>query len=102
MCALPQEVVVQSRAKYHFLLRRWKLVQAHDLAFGKDSMMRLLNQEKGFSIIEGLVAQVVLILVALATWSVFVAGSRFNAEAEDRNIAANIDKNKVEELMKTT
>jgi type II secretory pathway pseudopilin PulG len=64
-------------------------------------MIRLLNREKGFTIIEGLVAQVVLILVAVATWSAFTAGIRFNAEAEDRTIAANIAQYKVEELMNT-
>ena len=64
-------------------------------------MMKLLNRERGFTIIEALVAQVILITVALAIWSVFIAGSRYNAESEDRTIAANIAQLKMEEIMNT-
>ena len=64
-------------------------------------MMKLLNRERGFTIIEALVAQVILITVALAVWSVFIAGSRYNAESEDRTVAANIAQLKMEEIMNT-
>ena len=64
-------------------------------------MMKLLNRERGFTLIEALVAQVILITVALAIWSVFVAGSRYNSESEDRTVAANIAQLKMEEIMNT-
>ena len=64
-------------------------------------MMKLLNRERGFTLIEALVAQVILITVALAIWSVFIAGSRYNAESEDRTVAANIAQLKMEEIMNT-
>ena len=64
-------------------------------------MIRLLNQEKGFGIIEAVVAQVILVLGALCIWNIFVAGSRFNAESEDRAIAANVAQLQMEKLMNT-
>ena len=64
-------------------------------------MMKLLNRERGFTIIEALIAQVILITVALAIWSVFIAGSHYNAESEDRTVAANIAQLKMEEIMNT-
>ena len=63
--------------------------------------MKLLNQEKGFSIIEAFIAQVILIIAALAIWSVFVAGSRFNSQSEDRTIAASIAQLEMEKIMNT-
>ena len=53
-------------------------------------MMKLLNRERGFTIVEAVVAQVVLVVGALSIWSVYVAGSRFNAESEDRTVAAAV------------
>ena len=64
-------------------------------------MMKLLRQERGFSIIEAVSAQVVVIVSALAIWSVFVAGARYNADSEDRTVAANIAQLKAEEVMNT-
>ena len=64
-------------------------------------MMQFLDQENGFTIVEAFIAQVILIIVALATWSVFVAGSRFNAESEDRTVAASVAQLKMEEMMNT-
>jgi type II secretory pathway pseudopilin PulG len=64
-------------------------------------MMSFLNQEKGFSIVEAVVAQVVLILGALCVWNIFVAGSRFNAESEDLTIAANVAQLQIEKMMNT-
>jgi type II secretory pathway pseudopilin PulG len=65
------------------------------------NMAKLLYQERGFTIIEAIVAQVILIVGAVAIWSVFIMGTRLNAEAEDRTIAANIAQLKMEEIMNT-
>lgn len=64
-------------------------------------MIRLLNQERGFTIVEAIVAQVVLILGALGVWNMFVAGSRYNAESEDRTVAANVAQVQIERMMNT-
>ena len=64
-------------------------------------MIKLLNQERGFTIIEALIAQVILLVGATAIWSMFVVGSRLNAESEDKTVAANIAQLKVEEIMNT-
>ena len=64
-------------------------------------MTRILNQEKGFTIVEAVVAQVILIIGALCVWNVFVAGTRFNAESEDRTIAVNVAQLQVERIMNT-
>ena len=53
-------------------------------------MIKLLNQEHGLTLIEVLVAQVILIIGTLALWSVFVTGSRYNSESENRTVATNI------------
>lgn len=64
-------------------------------------MIKLLNQERGFTIIEAVVAQVVLVVGALSIWSVYIAGTRFNAESEDRTIAAAVAQLQIEEIMNT-
>jgi len=64
-------------------------------------MMERLAQENGFTITEAVIAQVVLIIGAIAIWTTFVAGSRFNAESEDKTVAANIAQWKMEEIMNT-
>lgn len=64
-------------------------------------MIKRLAQENGFTITEAVVAQVVLIIGAIAIWTTFVAGSRYNAESEDRTIAANIAQLKMEQIMNT-
>jgi len=64
-------------------------------------MMKRLAQEGGFTITEAIVAQVVLIIGAIAIWTTFIAGSRFNAESEDRTVATNIAQWKLEEIMNT-
>jgi type II secretory pathway pseudopilin PulG len=64
-------------------------------------MIKRLNQESGFTLTEVVVAQVVLIIGAIAIWTTFVTGSRFNAESEDKTIAANIAQHKMEEIMNT-
>ena len=63
--------------------------------------MKRLAQEGGFTITEAIVAQVVLIIGAIAIWTTFIAGSRFNAESEDRTVASNIAQWKLEEIMNT-
>ncbi len=62
-------------------------------------MIMLLNKQRGFTLIEAVMAQVVLIISALAIFSSFIMGSRFNAESEDRTVAANIAQHKMEEIM---
>ena len=64
-------------------------------------MIKLLDQERGFTIIEAVVAQVVLVVGALSIWSVYIAGTRFNAESEDRTIAASIAQLQIETIMNT-
>jgi len=64
-------------------------------------MIKRLAQEGGFTITEAIVAQVVLIIGAIAIWTTFIAGSRFNAESEDRTVATNIAQWKLEEIMNT-
>ena len=62
-------------------------------------MLRLRNQEDGFTVIEAVMAQVVMIIGGLSILSVFFVGARLNAESEDRTIAANIAQIKMEEIM---
>ena len=64
-------------------------------------MIKRLAQESGFTITEAVIAQVVLIIGAIAIWTTFVAGARFNAESEDKTVAANIAQWKKEEIMNT-
>ncbi len=64
-------------------------------------MISIVNQEKGFTLIEAFTAQIMLIIVALAVYSAFVAGSRYNAESEDKTIATTIAQLKMEEIMNT-
>ncbi len=56
------------------------------------------GQEKGFSLLEAMVSQVIMILVALAVLSAFIVGAQLNAESEDKTIAANIAQKKMEEI----
>ena len=63
--------------------------------------MKLLNQERGFTIIEAIVAQAILMIGAISVWSLFVVGTRFNAQSEDKTIAANIAQLKMEQIMNT-
>jgi len=62
---------------------------------------KLLKQKNGFTVIEAVVAQIMLTIGALSVWSLFVVGSRLNAESEDRTIATNIAQQKMEEIMNT-
>ena len=64
-------------------------------------MTKLLSGEKGFTIVEAIVAQVILIIGAVSIWSLFIVGARLNAESEDKTIAANIAQLKMEEIMGT-
>jgi len=64
-------------------------------------MIKLLNRERGFTIIEAAMAQVVLIVGAISIWSALVVGARMNAESEDRTIAANVARLKMEEIVNT-
>jgi len=65
------------------------------------NQIKILNQKRGFTVIEAVVAQLMLTIGALSIWSLFVVGSRINAEAEDRTIATNIAQQKMEEIMNT-
>ncbi len=61
--------------------------------------MKSLNRESGFTFIEVLVAEAILIIGTLALWSVFVAGSRYNSESENRTVATNIAQYLMEETI---
>ena len=58
-----------------------------------------LKQERGLTLIEVVIAQVILLIGALAVWSSIIVTTKVNAESEDRTIAANIAQLKVEEIM---
>ena len=58
-----------------------------------------LKQERGLTLIEVVIAQVILLIGAVAVWSSIIVTSKVNAESEDRTIAANIAQLKVEEIM---
>ena len=64
-------------------------------------MSGLMNRERGFTIVEVVVAQAILIIGAVAIWSVFMTGARLNAESEDRTIGSNVARLKLEEIMNT-
>ena len=64
-------------------------------------MTKLLNRERGFTMIEAVMVQGILIIGAVSIWSVFVVGARMNAESEDRTIGANIARLKMEEIVNT-
>ena len=65
------------------------------------AMMKLSNQQRGFTIIEAIVAQMVLMIGAISVWSLFVVGTRYNAQSEDKTIAANVAQLKMEQIMNT-
>jgi len=64
-------------------------------------MLRFSGKQHGFTLIEVIMAQIVLVIAALATCSAFVVGSRFNAESEAKTIAANIAQLKMEDIKST-
>jgi type II secretory pathway pseudopilin PulG len=64
-------------------------------------MHKLLNQEKGFSLTEGMVAQVILSISVLSLLSIFVLGTKLNSESEDVTVATNLAQQKMEEIMNT-
>ena len=65
-------------------------------------MKKIFGSERGIAMIEVIMAQLILIIAALAIWNVFVFGSRVNSQSEDRTTATNIARYKVEEIMNTT
>jgi len=62
-------------------------------------MGKLTNRESGFTLVEAIMALVILIIGATATWGLFVFGSRRNAESEDKTIATHIAQLKMEEIL---
>lgn len=64
-------------------------------------MIKLLNRERGFAIVEAILAQGILIIGAVSIWSVILTASRLNAESEDRTIATNTAQLKMEQIMNT-
>lgn len=62
--------------------------------------MKIWNNEKGFTLAEAVVAQMILMIVALATLNGFIIGFKFNAESEDKTVATNIAQQKLEEIIK--
>jgi len=58
----------------------------------------LLSKQRGFTLMEAIMAQTALMIAALATCSAFVVGSRFNARSEDRAVAANIAQLKIADI----
>ena len=63
------------------------------------ALMRLLKSEKGFSLVEGIVAMAILTIGSVALMNLFVIGARLNNESEDRTIATNIAQEKLEEII---
>ncbi len=64
-----------------------------------NTLKRKLKQERGLTLIEVVIAQVILLIGAVAVWSSIIVTTKVNAESEDRTIAANIAQLKVEEIM---
>ncbi len=64
-------------------------------------MIQVLDQERGFTLLEVLMSVVMLIIVATAVWSAFAAGLHFNAESEDKTVASNIAQAKMEAVIST-
>lgn len=62
-------------------------------------MKNFLNRERGFTFVEVLVAQVILTIGTMALWSVFVTGSRYNSESENRTVATNVAQYVMEETI---
>jgi len=64
-------------------------------------MRKILNQESGFTLAEAVLALAITLIGSVFIISVFLAGTRFNAESEDRSVAASIAQLKMEEIMNT-
>lgn len=64
-------------------------------------MRKILSQQSGFTLTEAILALAITLIGAAFIISVFLAGTRFNAESEDRTVAASIAQLKVEEIMNT-
>lgn len=64
-------------------------------------MRKILNQESGFTLAEAVLALAITLIGSIFIISVFLAGTRFNAESEDRTVAASIAQLKMEEIMNT-
>jgi type II secretory pathway pseudopilin PulG len=64
-------------------------------------MRKILNQESGFTLAEAVLALAITLIGSVFIISVFLAGTRFNAESEDRTVAASIAQLKMEEIMNT-
>ncbi len=64
-------------------------------------MGKILDQESGFTLTEVVLALAITLIGAAFIIAVFLAGARFNAESEDRTVAANIAQLKMEEIMNT-
>lgn len=64
-------------------------------------MRKILNQESGFTLMEAVLALAITLIGAAFIIAVFLAGTRFNAESEDRTVAASIAQLKMEEIMNT-
>jgi hypothetical protein len=62
-------------------------------------LKKKLNQERGITLVEVAIAQVILLIGAIAVWSSIIVTTKVNAESEDRTVAANIAQLKVEEIM---
>jgi type II secretory pathway component PulJ len=64
-----------------------------------DRLSKIMKHERGLTLIEVVIAQVILLIGAVAVWSSIIVTTKVNAESEDRTIAANIAQLKVEEIM---
>jgi prepilin-type N-terminal cleavage/methylation domain-containing protein len=64
-------------------------------------MRKILDQESGFTLTEVVLALAITLIGAAFIIAVFLAGARFNAESEDRTVAAGIAQLKMEEIMNT-
>ena len=60
---------------------------------------KIMKQERGITLIEVVIAQVILLIGALAVWSSVIVTTKVNAESEDRTVAANIAQLKIEEII---
>jgi len=64
-----------------------------------DILKKTLKQDRGLTLIEVVIAQIILLIGALAVWSSIIVTTKVNAESEDRTVAANIAQLKIEEII---
>jgi hypothetical protein len=69
------------------------------IAYMGKKIKRYANQQEGSILIEGFMGLISLFIICSGIFSTFIAGYKVNAQSEDRTVAANIARYKMEELV---